>query len=132
MNPTYFTLKEANELVPWLEETFKSIAPLHQRAQRLRGEIAAVEQRIRGNGGSEAGGDLHEHRYHLEQTVELIEDQMQEVLRKGILVRDIETGLVDFPTLEEGRVIYLCWHRGEPEIGFWHEVDTGLAGRKPL
>ena len=132
MTPTYFTLQEANELVPWLEETFQSIAPLYQRAQRLREQVAAVELRIRGNGGSEAGGDLEHHRRHLEQTDQLIEEQMQEVQRKGIIVRSIETGLVDFPTIEEGREIYLCWRRGEPEIGFWHEVDAGIAGRQPL
>lgn len=132
MGPTYFSLQEANELVPWLEETFRSIAPLHQRAQRLREEVAAIERRVRGNGGSEAGGDMDEHRRHLTQTLESIEDQIDEVQRKGILVRNVETGLLDFPTLQEGREIYLCWRMGESEIGYWHETDTGFAGRQPL
>ena len=132
MGPTHFTQQEANDLVPWLEETFRSIAPLHQRARRLREEVAAVEHRIRGNGGSEAGGDLEQHRRHLAQTIELIENRIDEVQRKGIIVRNVETGLVDFPTLEKGREIYLCWQRGEPEVAYWHEADSGFAGRQPI
>ena len=51
----------------------------------------------------------------------------------GIVVRDVRSGLIDFPTVREGRIVHLCWRRGEPlRIEFWHEVDAGFAGRQPL
>ena len=50
----------------------------------------------------------------------------------GIVLRDIERGLVDFPALIEGREAYLCWELGESEVAFWHELSTGYGGRKPL
>ncbi len=49
-----------------------------------------------------------------------------------VVLRDLETGLVDFPSLRDGREVYLCWQEGEDEIAFWHEVDAGMAGRRPL
>ncbi|MBI2935883.1 MAG: DUF2203 family protein, partial [Chloroflexi bacterium] len=51
---------------------------------------------------------------------------------KGIILRDVQKGLVDFPALSKGRQVYLCWLKEEPGIAFWHEVDAGFASRKPL
>jgi hypothetical protein len=50
----------------------------------------------------------------------------------GCILKDINTGLVDFPTVRKGREVFLCWQHGEPEIAFWHDVDAGFAGRQPL
>ena len=50
----------------------------------------------------------------------------------GLTLRDIEHGLVDFPALVAGRQVWLCWQRGEPAIGFWHDLETGFSGRRPL
>jgi hypothetical protein len=49
-----------------------------------------------------------------------------------VVLRDLERGLVDFPTLRDGREVYLCWEAGESEIGFWHDIDAGYGGRQPL
>ena len=54
------------------------------------------------------------------------------ISERGILVKGIEPGLVDFPSLKDGREVYLCWREGEAQIDFWHEVDTGFPGRQPL
>ena len=57
---------------------------------------------------------------------------VQEIESLGVLVKDLGTGLVDFPHELDGRIVYLCWKPDEDEIGWWHEVDTGFAGRHPL
>jgi hypothetical protein len=57
---------------------------------------------------------------------------LAEVEGLGIHVKDIDIGLVDFPSLRDGRVVYLCWKVDEPAIAYWHELDAGYAGRKPI
>ena len=54
------------------------------------------------------------------------------IVELGVALKDIEQGLIDFPTERDGRIVYLCWRQGEDEIRFWHELDTGFAGRRPL
>ena len=132
MMERYFTLDEANDLVPWLRETFEALAPLQERAQRLHDEIAPLLSRILGNGGGGAGEQLDRKRREYEQTGRAINQQIDAIQEQGIIVRNVETGLVDFPSTREGREVYLCWIMEEPEIGFWHEVDAGFAARQPL
>jgi hypothetical protein len=57
---------------------------------------------------------------------------LQRIESMGVVVRDAQTGLVDFAATREGAPVYLCWRLGEPTIGFWHPRDTGIAGRQPL
>jgi hypothetical protein len=52
--------------------------------------------------------------------------------RRGIVLRDLDRGLIDFPSLRDGSEVYLCWIEGETDIGFWHELDAGFTGRRPL
>ena len=77
------------------------------------------------NGGGEPGRAVSE--AFLELRSALTELQAMEVV-----LRDLDRGLVDFPALREGQEVYLCWEEGEDEIGFWHDPDTGFAGRRPL
>ena len=132
MADRYFTLEEAQDLVPWLEETFRAIGPLRERAIELSRKIERVELEARSNGGAEIGGVLDQHRRSLKETSDQIEAQVRAVHDRGVLVKDIEAGLVDFPIEREGREVYLCWRAGEAEVGFWHETSTGFAGRQPL
>jgi len=50
----------------------------------------------------------------------------------GVIVKDVDKGLCDFPYMRDGKMVYLCWHLGEEEIGFWHDIEAGFAGREPL
>jgi hypothetical protein len=61
-----------------------------------------------------------------------IEDGVQEILDRGIIVRDVSTGLVDFPSQRDGREVFLCWIGGEEKIEFWHETDRGFDYREPI
>ncbi len=72
----------------------------------------------------------------IEQELKRDEEKLQEYVREltelGVQLKDPERGLVDFPHMMDGRVVFLCWHHGEEELSFWHEVDAGFAGRQSL
>ena len=132
MTDRYFTLEEAQELVSRLEETFQAVAPLREKAKRLYEEVKNLQRRMRSNGGPKASEELASRRRALEEASEHIEAEIQPLRDLGVVIKDIEQGLVDFPNVREGRVVFLCWLAGEPEVRFWHELSTGFAGRQPL
>ena len=132
MTDRYFTLDEARRLVPWLKETFEAIAPLRDKANRLNAGIRELAGRMRGNGGGESYRRLRHLRRELRETSDLIDERTGEIHGRGILVKGIDPGLVDFPSQREGQAVYLCWLEGESELEFWHEIDAGFAGRQPL
>jgi hypothetical protein len=132
MSEKQFTLEEARELVPWLQETFDGLAPLRDRMQRLNKETDDMVDRTRSNGGSDAEERLELSRRALSEISEALADGLRPVLERGMVVRSADRALVDFPSMREGRQVYLCWIDGEKDIEFWHELDTGFAGRQPL
>ncbi len=69
---------------------------------------------------------------NVDRLARLMEEGFQDILAEGIIVRDMATGLVDFPSQREGREVFLCWIRGEERIDFWHETNRGFAHRQPL
>ena len=132
MSEKRFTLSQARDLVPWLQETFDGLAPLCERLKRLQGDIDYMVEHGRSNGGSHSEGRLELTRRALSELAETLTEELRPVLERGILVRSIDRPLVDFPSMREGREVYLCWLDGETDITFWHETDTGFAGRQSL
>ncbi len=121
-----FTVEEANETVPRLAHL---VGRLQQGALRLRDEMRA------------AGGDddaplppeaLLRARPAARDLVEELDAIVMEITAMGAVLKDLELGLVDFPTEMNGEVVYLCWQVGEPEVAFWHATDAGFAGRRPV
>ena len=132
MTDRLFTLAEAQELVPWLQKVFDKIEPLKAdlaQAQKLAQELVI---RMRSNGGPKASQELDESNRSQKVAQDRIDELVQTVHDRDIVVRSVEQGLVDFPSDRQGRTVYLCWLAGEPEITQWHEMDTGFAGRQPL
>ncbi len=123
--PQYFTLQQANE-------TLNIIRPLMDEVQKIRQKIlenqpeawTAIEKSV-GNGGNRTLSQMVQDFEKLDALVHRIQDT-------GILIKDINIGLMDFPALRDGREVYLCWQYGEADIAFWHEVDAGYAGRQPI
>jgi hypothetical protein len=114
-----WTVEAANAALPRVRQVLERIKELVAQARRDR-EGAA--ERVEGNGHAPAGGAGSE----LRAAVEELTDQ-------GIVLRDLDTGLIDFPArLPDGREYLLCWVLGEPEVGFWHWPEAGFAGRRPL
>ncbi len=132
MESDQFTLDEANALVPWLEETFQRLAQGRQEHLALRERLAELLQRRQSNEPSGSNDELTRVREGVDRLARQIEDGVEEIMDRGIIVRDVERGLVDFPSPREGREVFLCWIGGEERIDFWHETDRGFAHRQPL
>jgi hypothetical protein len=129
--PRLFSLEEANALIPALERDLSRLRELYEQSGPAREKLSRVEQYGRSN-GKDLASELRE----LQETLQSWRAEAETILGKinelGCEVKDLEQGLIDFPSEREGRTVYLCWKRGEARIEFWHELSTGFAGRMPL
>ncbi|HSK65622.1 MAG TPA: DUF2203 domain-containing protein [Anaerolineales bacterium] len=123
--PRYFTLSEANETLNTIRPLVDEIQAIRQKVLSSQPDIWSALEKSVGNGGNRALSLLIE-------DFEQLDALVHSILELGVLIKDINTGLLDFPALREGREVYLCWQLGEGEIAFWHEVDSGFAGRQPI
>jgi hypothetical protein len=120
----HFTIEEANAVVPRLEPM---LAELREARDKLTDAEAheALSGAAPSNGGGNSGRQVGE-------AFLSVRGMLAELEELGIVLRDIDRGLVDFPAILEGREVYLCWEQGEDSIGFWHHLDAGFGGRQPL
>ena len=120
-----FTVEEANSLLPRLRELLADVS-LHRDALRERAPHLEPILRAAGtNGGGRIGSEYGVEAYKLYLAIERIREL-------GVVLKDLNVGLLDFPHEREGRVVFLCWHPPEERIGYWHEIEAGYAGRQPL
>jgi hypothetical protein len=119
-----FTLDEANALLPEVKRLFARIDRARATLRRMAPE-AKRASKSQGGGGI-AGG------YQYSDSLATFIATAQEILGLGVEIKDFDQGLVDFPSRRDGKVVYLCWRRGEDNIEWWHDLDTGFAGRQPL
>jgi hypothetical protein len=123
--PKLFTLEEANALLPRLRELLDDLT-LHRDA--LREKAPRLEPILRtagANGGGRPGSEYGVEAYNLYLAIGRIHEL-------GVLLEDLDMGLLDFPHEREGRIVFLCWHPPEERVGYWHEIEAGYAGRRPL
>lgn len=122
-----FTIQEANALLPSVRAIVGKIQQAHRNVSRYRDEARkAAESAEKGGGGIGAGV------VYATALTELT-GRIAELEILGVQLKDFERGLVDFPSLRDGRVVLLCWQMGEgDELEWWHDVDAGFAGRTPL
>ena len=122
-----FTVQEANALLPEVRIIVGKIQRAHRKLARFRdGAKKAAEAAERGGGGIANGGA-----YAIALTE--LTTQLTELEALGVQLKDFDRGLIDFPSLRDGRVVLLCWQLGEgDELEWWHDVDAGFAGRTPL
>jgi hypothetical protein len=131
--PRLFTLEEANALVPALQIEFGRIA-------RARAEIGPVIAALGGADASmailqesgEAPPGQEVEAAHLRSLAAEITEAVERVNDLGCLVKDVDAGLVDFYSEQDGDTVFLCWQFGEPAISTWHGLEEGFAGRKPI
>ena len=130
--PRYFTLEEATALLPRIIPLLEEIVATRARLEQTDQDLVAVHRKARTNGP--AGGDDSLRAGHSARAELLAEinAQIARLLELGVELKDPASGLIDFPALREGRVVYLCWRLGEPAIAYWHDLDAGFAGRQPL
>lgn len=133
-----FTVEEANELIPHLEGIVREIQEARERARdhyeklqildALWGEEVTEEE-------NPDHGEYRQRRREISRATRRIKATVEtEIRARGVRfpVGGLEYGLLDFPTTYDGRWVFLCWHRGEPEVGYWHEVDLGYRGRRRI
>lgn len=120
-----FTLEEANRLLPELRRLFAGIKAERTVLQRFAAEAKRAHQHANEGGGTEVG-------VRYASALFTVMDRLQAIHSLGVEIKDLERGLCDFPSLREGRVVYLCWVLGEDCIEWWHDLETGFAGRQPL
>lgn len=122
-----FTIEEANALLPSVRQILRKIQRSRRRLSAFRQQSKlAAEGADQGGGGMEGGG-LYA------AILTNFTDEIAELDAIGVQLKDFDRGLVDFPSLREGRVVLLCWQLGEgDELEWWHDMDAGFGGRTPL
>jgi hypothetical protein len=125
----YYRLDEANKRLAELR-------PLLEKLRADRNAVAELQQKIRdvrsNNGSADHAADIRRIEDEMRVIVGQMKDAVDQVDDWGVALRDIGTGLIDFPALANGRPIWLCWRLGEGDIGWWHEADSGFDSRRRL
>lgn len=120
--PTRYTKLTANEILPEVRVHLRSLQDAYSQLQRHQ---AAVALRSHTNGGDPAKSGWA-------QSSDRLNEELEWFDARSITIKDIEQGLVDFPAVIDGQPVLLCWKDGEPEVAFWHTLEGGFPGRKPL
>jgi hypothetical protein len=122
-----FTIDEANALLPSVRESLKKIQRARRRLGAFRKESKRAAENAELGGGGMEGGALYA------VALTNFTSEIGELEALGVQLKDFDRGLVDFPSLRDGKVVLLCWQLGEgEEVEWWHDMDAGFAGRTPL
>lgn len=128
-----FTLSEAQTLLPVLESLLRKAQASGTRATEIEADLDQLRQRIFLLGGVCVDiATTARRRAERDKSLQDAKDSLAEIDAIGVQVKDLEKGLLDFPFVMDGQTVLLCWKLGEKEIGYWHSVEEGFAGRKPL
>jgi hypothetical protein len=128
-----FTLEEAHSLLPVLESLLKRAIEGKKRADAIEESLQALNKKIFLSGGLLVDvAKVRRQRSLMEQHLQQAKDSLDEIDAIGVQVKDIDTGLLDFPCDVNGETVLLCWKMGESRIDFWHTMDSGFRGRQPI
>jgi hypothetical protein len=125
MPKRYFTLQEANAALEVIRPRVEEIQAIRKAVLARNPELWPALERSAGNGGSRTLSQLAQEFERLDQLVHAI-------LEVGAEIKDLSVGLLDFPAWRADHAVYLCWKQGEQVIEFWHEIEDGFAGRRPV
>ena len=133
MAEKYFNRHEAEALLPVIGHFLEDARNQKRLLDSITTDIANAALRIMMLGGSlPPFAELNRKKTQRDKLAEQLAQTVEEIQQTGCLVKDLETGLVDFPSWRGGEKVYLCWKLGEARIGYWHGIEEGFAGRKPL
>jgi len=127
----YFIREEAEALLPAVSLILRKIQEEREKMSIVEGELEVLQIQSMGN-GHHLQGRIQRLQRTIAEAVQSLRDAVEELEQVGCELKDPDTGLIDFLSLREGREVYLCWRLGEDRIRFWHDLDTGFAGRQPL
>jgi hypothetical protein len=130
--PRTFTPDEANAALVELRPIVERMVQHRRNLTAAQLQQAELVTRIAGNGGDMVPSDLHEAADTIQREAAAISDCAELINAAGAEVKSLEEGLLDFPARRGDEIVLLCWKLGEDEIHYWHRVDEGFGGRKPL
>jgi hypothetical protein len=128
-----FTIDEAQSLLPVLESLLKRAIEGKQAAEQVESSLSELARRIYVSGGMKVDtASVMKQRAEMEAHLKLARESVAEIDAIGVQVKDLETGLLDFPCRLDDQVVLLCWRMGETSIEHWHTFESGFQGRQPL
>ena len=133
--PRLFTVEEANQLIPQVQQILLKLQMIHEQIKKLEEEKAIEELSWLSEDGTvspRAKIQIARLEKLLGSKAKEFEQELERLNRLGAQLKSLEEGLVDFFAEREGQLIYLCWKDGEEQIRFWHDLESGVAGRQPL
>jgi hypothetical protein len=125
----YFTVEEARALVPRLRGLLIALQAEKRELDQLLGELRRLAPLAFLNGH---GAQLERIEQRVAELTRSIREKVRVIHQLGVEVKDLDMGIVDFPSLRDGREVYLCWRVDEPTVAYWHDLDAGFRGRQPL
>jgi hypothetical protein len=128
-----FTLEEAQSMLPLVESLLKRAIESKQAAEEIDGELSALARRIHLSGGMTVNvAKVAGQRSAMEKHIQRARESVAEIDEIGVQVKDIDSGLLDFPCRMDDEIVLLCWKSGETAIEHWHTMESGFKGRKPI
>ncbi len=128
----YFTAEEANALLPELRVILEHLQAQRRELEERQQVLEAIRQQAGLNGYRLGGVDFLRLKREAEFILEKCNTAIKKIETLGCLLKDLHLGLIDFPSLREGREVFLCWKRDEAEVAHWHGLTEGFGGRKPI
>lgn len=131
--PRYFTLQQATDLLPHIDAALRQAIAARAEYREAETALRAFTQRVNMLGGVQLDqGAFAAQRSRMEASGSRLKELIEQIHEHGCLIKDLDAGLVDFPTFFRGEEVYLCWKLDEPAIEFWHKVEDGFRGRQPI
>jgi hypothetical protein len=131
--PRYFTLGQARAALPAVGRGIREAVQAKALYSEAESAIQDLTQRILMMGGIVVDTARAEAwKTQFESNAKALKNVIERIQEMGVLIKDLDTGLVDFPTLFEGGEVYLCWRMDEDDIDYWHGVNDGFAGRRAI
>lgn len=121
----HFTVEEAEAMLDEIKDILSEIRRLRISLDMQLADLEKLIQTADRNGGGKAAGP------YLDDVLRL-SSAISRISSRGVFIKDLELGLVDFPHIRDGEEVFLCWRLGEDSIGYWHNIDAGFKGRRPL
>jgi hypothetical protein len=131
--PKLFTLEQAQTLLPVLKSLLKRAMDSKKTIEQVDQDLLDVKHRILLSGGLSVDvAGMARRRAERDKAIQAIKDAVAEINAIGVQVKDLDMGLLDFPCKVDDEIVLLCWKYGEEKIEFWHGLEEGFAGRKPI
>ena len=121
----FFTQQEANNLLPTLKPFVKAMLQARDELLEIQPELQPTLEKAINNGNSSVSSTAL-------AAMQLLKEAVMAIRALGVEVKDVNRGLVDFPSIRNGEIVYLCWAHPEEKVSFWHRIEDGFAGRQPL